>query len=246
MKRYIALILILLTVFALAACADDANASVKPEQTETADEEMVPTYTISAGGLELKYPNKWKEKVTTSVEDDRLCFACGDVKLFDLVFNKDEGFVLGTVIGDEYTVIYVVDYTIESEDEELASMQNDINVILDNLIADYDFEPGVALGKEDTATFNIETSVVTMKYPAKWENKVKVEVLEDKVKFSTDGTPLFDLVFDEYDGYLLGTYKDTPIYVVEYDVTTDEQIAMQDDVNVVLEHLMEDSNFTIK
>ena len=45
--------------------------------------------------------------------------------------------------------------------------------------------------------------------------------------------------------HLLGTYKDTPIYIVDYPVETDEQAAMQEDVNVILQYLMEDPKFTI-
>lgn len=245
MKKYIALILMLVMIFALTACGDASKEQPEPTQDSHAEENDEPTYTISAAGLELKYPEKWQDKVTVAVEDDRVCFSCGDTKLFDLVFNKAEGAVLGTVKGEEYTTIYVVDYILDTEEKDLCAMQEDINVILSNLMKDYDFEVGVALEKEDTATFDIETDVVTMKYPAKWQDKVSIDVSEDGVRFSTDGTRLFDLMFVECDGYLLGTYKNTPIYIVDYSVETDEQSAMQEDVNVILQHLMEDSNFAI-
>lgn len=248
MKRTIALLLSMLLLFALTACEErlqESSETSKPEQTQELKEEIESTYIVSAGGLELKYPEKWRNKVTVAVGDNRVCFSCGDAKLFDLVFNREEGSVFGTVRGEEYTVIYAVDYPIEKDNDDLCRMQSDINVILDNLIADYDFVPGAALEKEDSSTIDIETSVVTLEYPAKWKGKVQIDISEDLVSFSNDGTPLFDLVFSECEGYLLGTYKDTPIYFVEFPVNDDEQTAMIDDVNVIFEHLSDDPNFVI-
>ncbi|MBR6051869.1 MAG: hypothetical protein IKP68_11815, partial [Clostridia bacterium] len=83
----------------------------------------------------------------------------------------------------------------------------------------------------------------TMKYPAKWKDKVTVTVTSDRVAFVNNGTPLFDLVFSDEEGYLLGTYSGTPISIVDYHVTTDEQVAMQKDVNVILGFLFNDPNF---
>ena len=84
-----------------------------------------------------------------------------------------------------------------------------------------------------------------MKYPAKWQDKVEISVSDEGVKFSASGVPLFDLVFAEGDGFLLGTYNGTPIYIVDYPVETEEMLAMQEDVNVILQYLIEDSNFKI-
>lgn len=132
------------------------------------------------------------------------------------------------------------------EGGDLAEMQEDINVIFQHLVSDYDFEAGVALEKEDDSVFEIETSVTTLYYPTKWKDRVTVDVEDTKVSFSCDGTPLFDLVFTESDdGYLLGTYSGTPINIVDYMVYDDTLAAMQEDVNVILQHLMEDENFVI-
>ena len=110
---------------------------------------------------------------------------------------------------------------------------------------DYTFVVGDALEKEDSSTLDISTSIVTMKYPSKWREKVQIEVEDNGVKFSNNGTMLFDLMFIECDGYLLGTYSGTPIYIVDYSVNNDEQAIMQEDVNVILQYLMEDKNFII-
>ena len=100
--------------------------------------------------------------------------------------------------------------------------------------------PEEVIAKEDALEFEIVTPVVTLKYPSRWKEKVQVEVLEKRVRFSTAGVPLFDLVFEECDGYLLGTYQETPIYMVEYPVETEEQAAMQAGVNTILQHVVMD------
>ena len=215
-----------------------------PEPVET--EEPVETYSIDFAGLELKYPVKWKDAVTVSVSGNKAAFSCDDTPLFDLLANSDEGYVLGTVCGEEYTLLSIVSYEIaDTENTDLLVMQEDENIILQNLMVDYEFAVGEKLEKEDTSTIDIETSVVTLKYPAKWKEAVSVKVSEEKVSFVNYKTPLFDLVFSEGDGYLLGTYNGTPISIVDYPVKTDEQAAMQEDVNVILQHLMEDPNFII-
>ena len=215
-----------------------------PVPVET--EEPIETYAIDFAGLQLKYPEKWKDKVTVTVSDNKAAFVCGDVPLFDLLANSDEGYVLGTVCADEYTVLSVVSYDIaDTENADLFAMQEDMNVILQNLMTDYEFVVGEAVEKIDDSTVDIETSVTTLKYPARWKDTVTANVTENGVSFVNYGTSLFDLVFTECDGFLLGTYNDTPIYIVDYPVYSDEQAAMQEDVNVILQHLMEDPNFII-
>ena len=169
--------------------------------------------------------------------------------IFTLIFGGEGDALMGTLIGEkENTVIYMNFAELDSNSEnyqEYCAYQEGINDIINGLVNDYQFVVNQVVEYEDNTTFDIKTSVVTMKYPNKWKEKVKIDVTEESVKFSNDGTPLFDLIFKECDGYLLGTYKDTPIYIVDYLVDTDEQAAMQEDVNVILQHLMEDSNFKI-
>ena len=156
---------------------------------------------------------------------------------------------MGTIIGEKSnTIIYMnfpeINSSLENYDE-YCGYREAINYILNGLENDYDFVANEVIEWEDSTTFDIKTSVVTMKYPNKWKDKVQIEVLDDEVKFSNNGTPLFELVFSECDGYLLGTYNGISMYYVDHDVFTDEQAAMQMDVNVILQHLMEDSNFKI-
>lgn len=111
-------------------------------------------------------------------------------------------------------------------------------------------EESVRQGEE---TFDIPTSLVTLKYPAKWQGLVTVEATDAEVKFSYAGHPVFDLLFREGEEYLLGTYRGTPISILSYNVERDalsEQeynnfCAMSADVNVILRHLSEDPDFVI-
>lgn len=224
-------------------CSSNAN---QPETGSEEDSDGKATYVIEAGGLKLKYAEMWKDKVTVTVTEDRAAFACGETKLFDLVFNSEEGVILGTVRGEKNTVISVVDYPLEQDDPELDEMQGDVNVILQNLSRDYDFVADEAITDETTGTFDIETSVVTLKYPARWQDKVKVDVSEQGVTFTAGETKLFDLMFDDLEGgYLLGTYNDTPIYIVDYPVNTEEESRMQQDVNIIIQNLQQDSSFRL-
>lgn len=214
-----------------------------PADTEPESPLEKTTYVIEAGGLELKYTEKWKDRVSVSVSEDRASFACGESKLFDLVFNSEEGIVLGTVRGENNTVISYVDYPLENDDRELLEMKMDLNVILQNLEQDYDFVRDEAIWDEDSETFEIKTSVVTLHYPSRWKEKVNVDVTERGVAFAAGETKLFDLVFEECDGFRLGLYNGTPIYIVDYPVRTEEEMHMQQDVNVILQFLYEDSSF---
>lgn len=112
--------------------------------------------------------------------------------------------------------------------------------------------------KEATETvqedvFETEANGITLKYPAKWQDTVNIEVTDNKVSFSYDGIALFDLIFGESNEYLLGTYDDSEIHLRAYDVdpesVTEEQYdnicAMQDDVNVLIKCLQNDVGFKL-
>lgn len=242
-KTWLAVCLVLMMLFSACAKPQPADGSAEgaaPEQQTDDSAAMV----IEVAGLELKYPQKWEGKVDVATEAHQATFSCGDSRLFDLYFNKTEvGDVLGTVCGDTNTVITYVLYPLEGDNAELVQMQEDVNYILDHLAEDYDFVSGAAEEVVEPDVFDIETSVVTLKYPLKWKDKVTIEVSDGKVCFSNEGTPLFDLVFSEGEGYLLGSYNGTPIYLVEYPVSTEEQIQMKDDVNVILDYLSMDEAF---
>lgn len=251
MKRILLLAFIFALVIPFSACGSQqqqqqsADAATKDEPTQSMQIgiDKGDTFTIKAGGLELKYPAKWKDKVTVKADENQAAFTRGDDKIFDILFQSDKGTLLGTVKGEKNTVISVVDYKADPKDEELMEMQSDLNVIISHLSEDYDFAVGEKIRAEESGTFEIETPVVTLQYPSKWKDKVTVDITNDGVMFSNSGDKLFDLMFVEGNGYLLGKYDDTPIYVVDYKVKTDEQRDMLSGINVILEHLREDSHF---
>ena len=241
--------MVFVLLMTMVACGSGGTATKDEATKDEATTAMIAdreTYNVEAGGLNLKCPAEWKDTVTVDASAEKMTVSVGETKLFDLLFNSEEGNVLGTVKGDTYTVLSVVWYPVKDEDTDLAKIQMDMNVILQNLEKDYDFAEGEALSKEDGVTFGIETSVVTLQYPLKWKDKVTVDVADDMVSFSDGDTKLFDLIFKkDSDGYLLGTYKDTPIYVKDYKVESEDDIAMQAAVNVIIEQLQKDSNFQI-
>lgn len=249
MKRFFSVVLgIMLFVF-LAGCGTQKEDSlVTPptaESEKASSEDENATFIIEAAGLKLQYPLRWQELVSIDVGANTAVFSFDKEKLFTLFFNcPDQGNILGTVCGDENIVITIADYDVSGD--KAVSMQEDVNVILQHLIKDYDFAAGEAVVKESSDIFAIKTPVKTLYYPAKWQDAVTVNVSDTKVSFTYGEERLFDLVFTETEnGYLLGTYGDTPIYVVDYQVTSNEASAMQEDVNVILQHLMEDDRFVM-
>lgn len=246
MKKLLAVILAVICIATLSACGGDKN-----DDSSSSEQKVEITTPFAV----LKVAKSFDENVShseTSKDPYTLSFVAkeDDTELFSLIFNGKGKTLLGTIIGEkENTVIYMnmADLDAKSDNyEKYLSYQGGLNDILNGLTEDYNFVAKQAIATEDNSTFDIKTPVVTIKYPNKWKEIVKVEVTDDRVQFSDEGTPVFDLVFKKCDGNLIGTYKDTPIYVVEYTVKTDEQIAMKEDINVILQNLQKDSDFSAK
>lgn len=228
----------------------DTVPSVPASETDPARTETEPTdvtgnpdeITVSVRGIVLKYPAKWLDVLTIETEEDAVHFSSLDVPLFDLFFDG-RGKTLGTLQSKDSLRVGLEMFTQDQEDLRISSMRDDVNYILDNLRADY----GFVVAKEDPSdagdVFPIETSVVTLYYPAKWKDSVEIEVKEDSVLFSAEGTKLFELVFRESEGYYLGSYNETPIWLRTYELSDDTHFAMQEDVNVIVEHLLKDERF---
>lgn len=249
MKRFLSVIVLVFVFLSLFACGAKTEMSSSNGSGVEGGSEEVATYVIKTPYCDLKYAEKWQDKVNTEVvkeEPYTLSFSAKDgTKLFDLIFNGNEGTPLGTITGDEYTAIHIND-NVDIKEGEYLAMREDINVILQHLMADYDFAPGEILEKEDNTVFAIKTKIGDLYYPNKWKEKVTIDVSDEKVSFSCKGIMLFDLVFAECEGYLLGTYDSTPIYIVDgTDAEEDEMMAMHEDVNVILQYLMEDPKFVI-
>lgn len=243
------------------ADTDGTDASTGPvavDSAATAFNEKDNTYTIETPFADLKYPVKWRDVVKVETDDARATFTTADVKLFDVVVGKAEGgILLGTILSDDgNTVLSYVGYDIAEDAEnfdELCEMQEDINTIIKNLETDYDFVVGSAVNEEEIEVFAIETSVVTLYYPTKWQDKVTVDVKDDAVTFSAEDNELFKIIFTKDDGIPLGEYAGTPISVLVSDIDGssmseeefEELCAMQEDYNVILKNLMRDKDFEL-
>lgn len=229
------------------------SASTKPSFVKMVDDSE--TYPIELGFIDLRYPDKFKDSVTVSGAEKHkasdkftVSFASGKTKLFDLYFNQENGNLLGTLkSGDTDTVIYVKTYKVDSDNLELMEQLESLNVVIEGLISDYGFKTGEQPEPEqkEEKLFEIKTDVVSLYYPEKWKDKVDIKVDGKTVSFMNNGDKVFDLRFEDCDGYLLGTYKNTPIYIVEYKAKNDDQVAMQQDVNVIINNLSKDKNFII-
>lgn len=269
MKKILALLLTALMVFALlTACggkeSEDGATNTEAQKAETvaATDAPVVTYDINTDFVTLKYPEEYKDKVDVQIDGSDVYtakFSCGDVPLFDLTFNGEEGNFLGTIVGDdgEKTVVRVISYDIDKEAEnynDLIAMAGSVNVIIDNLSKDYNFvtaEDAVNIDRDDV--YEIETSVVPLYYPTAWKDEVTVEVEDAAVRFSCGDVKLFDVLFGSDKGDYIGSYKDTAVSIITYDLEKENLSsaeltnlrAMQDDVNVVLDNLQKDKDFTV-
>lgn len=216
------------------------------------DESLV---TVSTPYADLKVTKTFYDKTENKVTSEdpytvEFKSKKGDY-IFSVVFNEESDLHLCSYKKDgkdvsAYAKMGKLDEKSPNYDEDCI-LQEEVNVIKENLTADYASPQKESQSATDAAaeTYDIETPIGNVKYPVMWKDKVKTEKTGNTVKFSNDGTPLFDLVFEKCDGYLLGTYKDTPVYVVYHDVKTDEQQAMVDDINFILQGLMSDKNFTV-
>lgn len=272
MKRVLLAWLSLLLVLALCACKSDQGTTAaqqgedatSPSENNTQDTTTEPEKTIAVQTPygDLQVPGSYEGVVEAVVKNEdpyTLTFQVKDdgTELYTLYFGQETADLIGTLLLDQKNVVLYADFAELNENAEsyleYAGYQQGINTIVAHLVDSGKFVMNEVVIIEDTTTFDIKTGVVTLKYPNKWKDKVTVDVTEDVVKFSYKGEKLFDLVFKECEGYLLGTYDNTPIYIISY--TYDESgyseeekmelRGMENDVNVILQHLMEDSKFVI-
>ena len=253
MKRLLALLLALMMCAGVLTACDGAESST--DETEATTEKPKLTdevIRIKTPYAELCVPKSFENNVTNKVTNQNpytVTFTTVKDKtpLFDIIFNGKGSVLMGTIVTEDGNTVLRMNVSTLKKDSpnysENLKYQQGVNTITNHLQEDYDFRVNEEITTEDSATFDIETSLTTLKYPAKWKDKVTVKAEKDKVTFSQGDTPLFELDFKESDGFMLGTYKNTPIYIVEKPVKTDEQKAMQQDVNVIIDNLRKDENF---
>ncbi len=219
------------------------------------------SYSIETPYAVLRAPAEFETEVKTEVVSETpyvLSFKTLDgADLFSVHFDDETDNLLGTLeLEDKNVVLYASFADLDKNDgryTELARFQLGISTIIENLVSDYGFVPNEITEASDADSFDIETGVVTLKYPAVWKDRVTVDVTDNKAAFSCGGTKLFDLLFSENGGYLLGTYDGMPVSVVTYDIDAEgrteaelqELYAMQQNVNYIIARLTEDSRFVM-
>lgn len=250
MKRFSLLLLLVICLCFFGAC-ENVNDPVNKEITQT--QVKNDSNSLKTPYITLNFPQNFFDNIIFEVEKEEpytVLFKTkqDNIELCSLVFNGKGDILVGTLIGEtSNTVVYMNMPEMDSNSKNYLTYcgyQEDINKALNELFEFNDFVFNEIVEFEDKSTFDIKTSVATMKYPNKWKEKVEIKVTKEEVKFLNGETPLFDLVFHECEGLLLGTYNETPVYLVSHPVKTEEQESMQEDVNVILQNLMDDSNFT--
>lgn len=255
MRKLFAVIIAVLTfVFLLTSCGQ----ADEPAATEDGNE----AYVLSTRYADLTLPAEWEEELKITVDDGDVCevsFASADDKIpiFDLVFNSDKGSPLGTLHTLDGDIrVGAVFYEIDSKApdyEKLVAVQDDINIIISDLTDNYDFDTSVSETPKSEEVFEIETDIVSLYYPKKWQDIVTVNPDKDneEVKFSYKDIPLFTIAFDGDAGTAVGKYNGKTIYLISYEPDTDSMepdeadtvFAMMDDVNVILEYLGKEKGF---
>lgn len=169
-----------------------------------------------------------------------------------------------------YLNSFAIDKTTMSEEEysTCRAMSEDVNVIISRLIEKNGMilsgnNQTPELSEDNNEVFSIKTKYGNLFYPKKWKELVKIEIVDKPIytvkfstKTSTEELKLFDLTFNGGDGYHLGSMNfdgnDVTISINDYTLSKDKLneeeyyncCAMQENVNVILEHLVKDYGFT--
>lgn len=259
MKKAIILLLLICGLF-LYGCNDEDIKKENIDNENRNESILVETWEIKTPYCVLKLPKEYEGKIQgiVSSEDPYVIeFETVDKnnKLFILHFGEVANELIGTLPLDKGNIVLYADFLeIDSNINEyvqLISYQASINTIINNLSKDYGLLVDEIVLDDREEVFEIDTDIVTLHYPSKWKSLVDIENEGDVVKFTSNGVRLFDIYLKECNGDLLGFYKDAPVYIVSYSFNygnlSDEEYnnlcAMQQDVNVIINHLLEDKNF---
>lgn len=250
-KKVIVICAMLLAAVLFASCSGNGNNATPDEATENEPTTAQKIVEIETPYGNLCVPEDFDKALKPVVSKENpyiLDFVSKDdnTKILSIHFNDKTQNILGTLKADGKNVVLYAEFPSidknNSRYQEYSRYQMDVNTIINHLEQDYDFVTNDSIDTDDE-TYDIKTTLVTLKYPKKWENKVIVKQEGDCVKFSADNTPLFDLYYKEINGVQLGTYNNTPIYIVEHNVKKSEHKQMVQDVNVIIDNLSKDENF---
>ena len=258
MKKVYFIVITALCMLVLAACAKEDPMDKIAQAVEEGE-----TTVVSTPYAELKVPEVFQGVVAnevTNTEPYTVTFkaSADDTELFSVIFGGKGDILLGTLLGEEEnTVVYTNIPELDSENEhytEYRIYQDGINTILNNLEADYNFAVNLIVEPEDNETFTIKAGGMALYYPARWQDTIETAVTDNGVSFSGNGVKLFDLSFTESENAIFfGTYQQTPIYIVSYEIDETQYTEaeygtlrmMQEDIDVILDRLMSDPNFTL-
>lgn len=247
-KKVSILMVVIVILLIVAVTAVFFLKSGKGITKETVDEGCIKTEYC-----QLRLPMEFKGKVVTEVKDNQVEFSVFEdgSDLFTIYFGEESEVLLGTLKKENANVVLYAKFaTLDKENgnyEIYCEYQEGVNTIIQNLENEYEFIKNSIIEDESVDTFDIDTDVIVLKYPKKWQEKVTVDVTETKACFSINGEMLFDVCFEDCDGTYVGEYNDIPVYVVSYNVDESKYseaeyamiCEMQEDVNIVLENLME-------
>lgn len=246
-KKLIVMCLVVVSLLTLVAC----NSEDVPKQN---------LIKVETPYCVLCLPGEFNEKISWNVLNEdpyNVVFSSAkdNTELFSITFNEKQENLLGTLVLEEEDVAIYYDFAELDEEsdtyEEYCRYQEGINTIAEYLVADYEFNINKIVDRNEGKTYDIETSVATLKYPLRWENVVDVEVAERSASFSYREVLLFKILFYENEGDLLGEYNGTPVSVVFNEIEQDNYSSseydeicwMQEDVNVIIQNLNKDKQF---
>lgn len=93
-------------------------------------------YAIETSVVTLYYPEKWKNDINVEEQDNVVSFSADGTPLFDILFDSDDGVLLGT-----YNDVAVSLKNYEPEGEKLLAMQEAANDIVQHLYEEEGFKP---------------------------------------------------------------------------------------------------------
>lgn len=154
MKRYFSIIFIFIVIVMMFSSCNsgkteqkDTSSSDSAKETLQIGEYVENVYEIETEYCTLKFPSKWQDKLTVTIENNTVYFIhnASKVMVFSIVFgNETQGYLLGTLnTGGKSITVSTIEGNLDESNEyynELCSICNDINVILNYLHADYNFE----------------------------------------------------------------------------------------------------------
>ena len=244
---------------------DEVNDVVN--STENVDDTQVDDVTtggdtmISVPGGTLLIPDEWDVPLRTEIvegENTAVTFFCEDIQLYTVTFSTSSDGAIGSVEADNGTqYVSVVMHEVPEYTDELASMQESVNAILEQLALkpiEQVVDQGVSSNSEKMA---LETGYGVFYYPAKWKSNLSVEGISDKtIAFYScvayhNPVLLFSLTFGEGTGDISTemTQEDGSVIAVHVDIADlefddtwsaeemDTVYSMQEELNYLLEEL---------